>query len=51
MLAKDVKFMREPKEEPYGIVAVFEDLYGNRWDLLQRKDVREDEKRSIVAES
>jgi hypothetical protein len=40
MLAKDVKFMREPKEEPYGIVAVFEDLYGNRWDLLQRIDAR-----------
>ena len=30
-----VRFVREPSEEPYGTVAVFEDLYGNRWDLLQ----------------
>jgi len=35
MTARGVKFSREPKEEPYGTVAVFEDLYGNRWDLLQ----------------
>jgi len=35
MLEKDVKFIREPKEEPYGTVAVFEDLYGNLWDLLE----------------
>ncbi len=32
-----VKFVRDPKEEPYGTVAVFEDLYGNKWDLLQPK--------------
>ena len=30
-----VLFREEPRVEPYGIVAVFEDLYGNRWDLLQ----------------
>jgi catechol 2,3-dioxygenase-like lactoylglutathione lyase family enzyme len=30
-----IKFIREPKEQEYGTVAVFEDLYGNRWDLLQ----------------
>jgi len=30
-----VKFVRPPKEESYGTVAVFEDLYGNKWDLLQ----------------
>jgi len=30
-----VKFVREPKDEDYGTVAVFEDLYGNRWDLFQ----------------
>jgi catechol 2,3-dioxygenase-like lactoylglutathione lyase family enzyme len=36
MLSGGVKFVREPKVEPYGIVAVFEDLYGNLWDLLQR---------------
>jgi catechol 2,3-dioxygenase-like lactoylglutathione lyase family enzyme len=34
---KGVVFVREPKEEPYGTVAVFQDLYGNRWDLLQPK--------------
>jgi catechol 2,3-dioxygenase-like lactoylglutathione lyase family enzyme len=35
--AKGVVFVREPKEESYGTVAVFQDLYGNLWDLLQRK--------------
>jgi catechol 2,3-dioxygenase-like lactoylglutathione lyase family enzyme len=34
---KGVKFIREPKEEEYGTVAVFADLYGNKWDLLQLK--------------
>lgn len=33
--AKGVRFVREPKTEPYGKVAVFEDIYGNLWDLLQ----------------
>jgi catechol 2,3-dioxygenase-like lactoylglutathione lyase family enzyme len=35
--SKGVVFVREPKEEPFGTVAVFEDLYGNLWDLLQPK--------------
>jgi catechol 2,3-dioxygenase-like lactoylglutathione lyase family enzyme len=35
--AKGVVFVREPKEEAYGTVAVFKDLYGNLWDLLQPK--------------
>ncbi len=35
--AKGVTFVREPKEESYGTVAVFKDLYGNLWDLLQLK--------------
>ena len=35
MQAAGVRFVREPKEEPYGIVAVFEDQYGSRWDLIQ----------------
>ncbi|MGQ0798691.1 MAG: VOC family protein [Pseudomarimonas sp.] len=35
MRAAGVHFVREPIEQPYGTVAVFEDLYGNRWDLLQ----------------
>ncbi|TMN39358.1 VOC family protein [Pseudoalteromonas sp. S2755] len=30
-----IQFIREPQEQDYGMVAVFEDLYGNRWDLLQ----------------
>ena len=33
--AKGVRFVRAPKEEPYGTVAVFKDIYGNLWDLLQ----------------
>lgn len=37
MLAAGVRFMEQPRHEDYGSVAVFEDLYGNRWDLLQRK--------------
>jgi catechol 2,3-dioxygenase-like lactoylglutathione lyase family enzyme len=37
LIAKGVVFMREPKEQSYGIVAVFKDLYGNQWDLLQPK--------------
>jgi len=35
--AKGVVFVREPKEESYGTVAVFKDLYSNLWDLLQFK--------------
>jgi catechol 2,3-dioxygenase-like lactoylglutathione lyase family enzyme len=37
MTARKVKFTRPPSEEVYGTVAVFEDLYGNQWDLLQLK--------------
>jgi catechol 2,3-dioxygenase-like lactoylglutathione lyase family enzyme len=35
MKEKGIAFVREPAEEPYGTVAVFRDLYGNLWDLLQ----------------
>ncbi len=35
--AKGVQFVREPREESYGTVAVFKDLHGNLWDLLQLK--------------
>lgn len=35
MLAAGVTFLEEPRHESYGSVAVFQDLYGNRWDLLQ----------------
>ena len=36
--AKGVTFIRESREEPYGTVAVFQDLYGNLWDLLQPRN-------------
>ena len=32
---KGINFLREPVKEPYGTVAVFEDLYGNLWDLIE----------------
>ena len=35
MQSAGIRFVRDPKEAPYGWVAVFEDLYGNRWDLIQ----------------
>ena len=35
MTSRGITFIREPKEADYGTVAVFEDLYGNLWDLLQ----------------
>ena len=35
MVSLGIKFVRPPKTEAYGLVAVFEDLYGNLWDLLQ----------------
>lgn len=35
---RGVKFIRSPSVESYGTVAVFEDLYGNKWDLLQLKN-------------
>jgi len=35
MKQNGIHFVREPKEADYGLVAVFEDLYGNLWDLLQ----------------
>jgi catechol 2,3-dioxygenase-like lactoylglutathione lyase family enzyme len=37
MTARGIKFRRPPREEAYGTVAVFEDLYGNLWDLLELK--------------
>jgi lactoylglutathione lyase len=38
MQAASVKFIELPRQESYGTVAVFEDLYGNKWDLLQPDD-------------
>jgi len=37
MKARGVKFVEAPRDEPYGTVVVFEDLYGNKWDLVQRR--------------
>jgi catechol 2,3-dioxygenase-like lactoylglutathione lyase family enzyme len=33
--SRGIEFVREPRQEPYGTVAVFKDLYGNLWDLLE----------------
>ena len=35
MRERGVRFCEEPRREAYGTVAVFEDLYGNRWDLIE----------------
>jgi catechol 2,3-dioxygenase-like lactoylglutathione lyase family enzyme len=35
MVDRGVRFVRPPSEQAYGLVAVFEDLYGNRWDLIE----------------
>ena len=37
MTVSGVTFVEQPREEPYGTVAVFRDLYGNKWDLVERK--------------
>ena len=37
--ARGVRFVEAPREEAYGTVAVFEDLYGNRWDLIQPRRI------------
>ncbi len=39
--AQGIVFVREPKQEPYGTVAVFQDLYGNLWDLLEPRSPTE----------
>ena len=37
LLAAGVRLLEAPRSEPYGTVAVFEDLYGNRWDLVEHR--------------
>lgn len=37
LLDHKIKIVREPKEEAYGIVCVFKDIYGNLWDLIEQK--------------
>jgi hypothetical protein len=38
MRRKGVRFLEDPRREPYGIIAVFEELYCNKWDLIQRAE-------------
>jgi len=38
MRSRGVTFLEEPRHEAYGTVAVFVDLYGNRWDLVERRE-------------
>jgi catechol 2,3-dioxygenase-like lactoylglutathione lyase family enzyme len=45
MRERDVRFVEEPREEAYGTVAVFLDLYGNRWDLVQPRPPGSDTRR------
>ncbi|GHB61546.1 VOC family protein [Persicitalea jodogahamensis] len=41
LVKQDIKIIRKPSEEEYGTVAVFEDLYGNLWDLIEPKKMTE----------
>jgi catechol 2,3-dioxygenase-like lactoylglutathione lyase family enzyme len=44
LAGRGVRFIETPREEPYGKVVVFEDLYGNRWDLVQRRVEPDDDR-------
>ncbi len=39
-MQRGVRFVETPRHEPYGAVAFFEDLYGNRWDLIEPVSVK-----------
>jgi catechol 2,3-dioxygenase-like lactoylglutathione lyase family enzyme len=41
LAARGLRFLEAPREEPYGTVVVFQDLYGNRWDLIQPRPAHE----------
>jgi len=47
MVSKGIKFVRDPKKEGYGMVAVFADLYGNLWDLLGLNEDHPISKRAV----
>lgn len=47
MFAKGVEFARPPLQQPYGWVAVFKDLYGNLWDLLEFAEEKDDLERAV----
>ena len=51
MKERGVEFVRDPKEQEYGTVAVFKDLYGNLWDLVQFKENHAMAKRFFLAKS
>lgn len=40
MKARGVRFTEDPRNEDYGVVAVFLDLYGNRWDLIEPREIK-----------
>jgi catechol 2,3-dioxygenase-like lactoylglutathione lyase family enzyme len=46
MTAAGVRFVEKPRDEAYGVVAVFEDLYGNRWDLIQPRSAPDERRKS-----
>ncbi len=41
MMERKIRFVRSPEKMPYGMVAVFEDLYGNLWDLLEPVEMQQ----------
>jgi len=47
MISEGIMFVREPKVESYGTVAVFEDLYGNLWDLLEWSSTHSQSSRAV----
>ncbi len=51
MVSQGIKFVSEPKKESYGMVAVFEDLYGNKWDLLELNNDHPISKRAVTRRS
>jgi catechol 2,3-dioxygenase-like lactoylglutathione lyase family enzyme len=49
MISQEIRFVREPKVESYGTVAVFQDLYGNLWDLIEFATIgQEDDTKAIL---
>jgi catechol 2,3-dioxygenase-like lactoylglutathione lyase family enzyme len=48
MQSRGVRFVETPRDEPYGRVVVFLDLYGNRWDLIQPSTVATDRGRTFT---
>lgn len=51
LTARGVRFVEEPRDEAYGRVAVFQDLYGNRWDLVERRPAQAKSSARVAAVS